>query len=161
MQDYWQLMDSLSKMRDALSKSKKVSVPFAASRPSAAHSTLTTNTQQDASVAFSVENAIVLLDSLETALQACSEHLPICVAFTTGKFQLTDWQLEFAIPGDWNWSRGIPFSRLVDSALRHINQFQRGMRDEDHLSQAIWNLSCVIHFQEVGREEELNDLLKL
>lgn len=61
--------------------------------------------------------------------------------------------------GDNNWMKGIPFSRLVDSALRHISQFHRGMKDEDHLAQAAWNLFCIIHFQELGREGELNDLL--
>ncbi len=61
--------------------------------------------------------------------------------------------------GDSNWAKGIPFSRLLDSALRHINQFQRGLRDEDHIAQAAWNLFCVLHFLEEGREKELNDLL--
>lgn len=59
--------------------------------------------------------------------------------------------------GDRNWESGIPFSRLIDSALRHINQFQCGMRDEDHIAQAIWNLSCIIHFDETGKKY-LDDL---
>ncbi len=63
--------------------------------------------------------------------------------------------------GDSNWLGGIPFSRLFDSALRHIEQAKAGMVDEDHLCQAIWNLSAAVHFQEEGREEELNDLPKL
>lgn len=63
--------------------------------------------------------------------------------------------------GDNNWMKGIPFSRLIDSAMRHINQFKMGMRDEDHIAQAAWNLFCVLHFLETGREEELNDLAKV
>lgn len=59
--------------------------------------------------------------------------------------------------GDRNWEKGIPFSRCVDSALRHIFQYASGMRDEDHLAQAIWNLAAIIHFEETGRKE-LNDL---
>lgn len=56
-----------------------------------------------------------------------------------------------------NWESGEPFSRFIDSALRHITQFMMGMEDEDHLGQAAWNLFCVIHFQETGRTD-LDDL---
>src|SRR3990167_3190792 len=59
--------------------------------------------------------------------------------------------------GDRNWEKGIPFSRLLDSAKRHVNQFQQGMTDEDHIAQAIWNLAAIIHFQETG-SDDLNDL---
>lgn len=61
--------------------------------------------------------------------------------------------------GDRQWELGLPFSRCLDSAKRHINQFQQGMIDEDHLAQSIWNLACIIHFQETGRTE-LDDLPK-
>ena len=56
-----------------------------------------------------------------------------------------------------NWEKGIPISRCLDSALRHINQFMQGQEDEDHLAQAIWNLTAIIHFQETGRQD-LNDM---
>ena len=46
---------------------------------------------------------------------------------------------------DRNWEKGIPLARCLDSALRHINQWQRGLRDEDHLSQAVFNLFAIIH----------------
>ena len=59
--------------------------------------------------------------------------------------------------GDRNWEKGIPFSRLLDSALRHINQWKEGKRDEDHIAQAIWNLSGLLHFEELGRKD-LNDV---
>ena len=60
--------------------------------------------------------------------------------------------------GDNNWVKGIPFSRLYNSALRHTNQAIAGMTDEDHLAQAIWNLAAIIYFQESGRTE-LDDTL--
>lgn len=60
--------------------------------------------------------------------------------------------------GDNNWLKGIPFSRLYSSALRHIQQAKVGMKDEYHLAQAIWNLAAIIHFMAEGREEELNDI---
>ncbi len=53
--------------------------------------------------------------------------------------------------GDRNWEKGIPFSRLLDSAMRHINQYREGLRDEDHIAQAIWNLAALIHFEEEKR----------
>ncbi len=65
--------------------------------------------------------------------------------------------------GDRNWEKGMPFSRLIDSACRHINQYRLGYRDEDHLAQAIWNLSCILHFEGCGTDAEyrkLNDLPK-
>ena len=54
--------------------------------------------------------------------------------------------------GDRNWEKGFPMSRAMDSAMRHINQYREGHRDEDHLAQAIWNLACALHFEEVKPE---------
>jgi len=59
--------------------------------------------------------------------------------------------------GGKNWQKGIPYSRLVSSALRHIGQFQDGQKNEDHLGHAIWNLIAIIHFEEKG-PNNLNDL---
>jgi hypothetical protein len=64
--------------------------------------------------------------------------------------------------GDNNWRKGIPLSRYMDSGLRHAMKYLRGDRDEDHLTQAIWNLLCLSETQ--GMIEEgllpptLNDL---
>lgn len=60
--------------------------------------------------------------------------------------------------GDWNWEKGMVFSRLLDSALRHINQYRAGKRNEDHLAAAVWNLFAVMHFEEL--KPYLNDLPK-
>lgn len=63
-----------------------------------------------------------------------------------------------------NWEKGAPFSRFLDSARRHINQFAMGLEDEDHLSHSIWNLMAIIHFEEMIKlgllPSELNDLPK-
>ncbi len=48
-----------------------------------------------------------------------------------------------------NWEKGMPISRLLDSALRHINQYVEGYRDEDHLAHAMWNLMAALHFDEL------------
>ena len=47
--------------------------------------------------------------------------------------------------GSRNWEKGLPLSRCMDSALRHLNQYLSGMRDEDHLAQATWNIIALIH----------------
>jgi len=64
--------------------------------------------------------------------------------------------------GARNWEKGIPFSRCIQSALRHTFQFLEGKRDEDHLMQACWNLIAVAHFEEGIKRgllpKELNDL---
>lgn len=47
-----------------------------------------------------------------------------------------------------NWESGMPISRCVDSAMRHLGQFMLGQSDEDHLGQAAWNLMSALHFDE-------------
>lgn len=46
--------------------------------------------------------------------------------------------------GDRNWEKGIPIGRYLDSAKRHILKYQAGLRDEPHLSMAVWNLMCAL-----------------
>ena len=50
-----------------------------------------------------------------------------------------------------NWEKGMEFSRLLDSAQRHLEQFKMGLKDEDHLAQAAFNIFAIMHFQELGR----------
>lgn len=61
-----------------------------------------------------------------------------------------------------NWEKGIPLSRLLDSAERHLAQFHEGMEDEDHIHQAIWNLIGISHTMDMIKRKqlpaELNDL---
>lgn len=59
--------------------------------------------------------------------------------------------------GDRNWEQGMPYSRYLASAERHLMQFKQGDVDEDHLAQAAWNLLAILHHQEVG-PDGLNDL---
>lgn len=64
--------------------------------------------------------------------------------------------------GDRNYEKGYPFSRLVESALRHTFQYLEGRQDEDHLGQACWNLMALIHIETLVERgilpKELNDL---
>lgn len=60
---------------------------------------------------------------------------------------------------DRNWEKGLPFSRYVDSAKRHINRFLQGEDAEDNLAAACWNLMAIMHHQEC-KQNELDDLPK-
>ena len=64
--------------------------------------------------------------------------------------------------GDRNWEKGLPMSRCMESAIRHIYQYLEGMRDEDHLGQAAWNLFAAMHIEEMIQKgllpKELDDL---
>src|SRR3989344_1367220 len=64
--------------------------------------------------------------------------------------------------GARNWEKGIPLSRCLQSSIRHIYQYIEGLRDEDHLMQAAWNLFAVVHFEELIKRNlissDLNDL---
>lgn len=42
-----------------------------------------------------------------------------------------------------NWENGMSLSRYFDSSMRHLIKFALNFKDEDHLSQAIWNMSCL------------------
>ena len=45
--------------------------------------------------------------------------------------------------GSRNWERGIPISRIVQSALRHSFQFLAGETDEKHAEKVLWNWSVI------------------
>lgn len=61
-----------------------------------------------------------------------------------------------------NWELGQPLSRYIDSGLRHVFCMLRGMKDEDHIAQAVWNFMCFIETQDRIRAgllpAELDDL---
>lgn len=59
--------------------------------------------------------------------------------------------------GARNWEKGFEFSRAISSTLRHIVQFMMGMKDEDHLAHAAWNLFSLMHFEDMNRVE-LDDM---
>ena len=52
---------------------------------------------------------------------------------------------------DRNWENGMPFHRYIDSAKRHINQWELGLDDEDHLAAAVWNLFAIMHHESAGQ----------
>ena len=60
-----------------------------------------------------------------------------------------------------NWERGQPLCTYFDSAIRHLYAHLEGLRDEDHLSAAMWNVGAMIHTEEMINRgllpEELDD----
>lgn len=66
--------------------------------------------------------------------------------------------------GLFNWTKGQPFSRLYDSAIRHLMQARAGETDEDHKAAVLFNVAALIHFEEeiaAGRlPAELDDMPK-
>ena len=44
--------------------------------------------------------------------------------------------------GEHNWEKGIPISRYIDSALRHLMKDCACETDEDHAAAFVWNCMC-------------------
>ena len=58
--------------------------------------------------------------------------------------------------GRWNYTKGIPVSSFLDSALRHIFKYLDGWDDEDHLSAAAFNILGAMEMEE--KHIELQDI---
>lgn len=57
--------------------------------------------------------------------------------------------------GDNNWTKGQPLSRYFDSASRHMLSWKKGLRDEDHITAAIWNLTAILHHEVNFHKDEM------
>lgn len=57
--------------------------------------------------------------------------------------------------GERNWEKGIPVSRYIDSALRHLMKDCACEVDEDHEAAFVWNLMCCAWT--IKNKPELND----
>lgn len=66
--------------------------------------------------------------------------------------------------GDNNWKKGIPTSRFLSSAMRHLMQLANGEDDEDHGAAVRFNVAGIMFVREeiaAGRlPAELDDLQK-
>lgn len=66
--------------------------------------------------------------------------------------------------GARNWEKGIPVSRYLDSAMRHLTQVIDGRDDEQHLMATIWNLFCanetILRIQKGELSVDLYDMPK-
>ena len=58
--------------------------------------------------------------------------------------------------GRWNYSKGIPVSSFLDSALRHLFKYLDGWDNEDHLSACAFNVLGAMEME--AKHKELIDL---
>lgn len=91
-----------------------------------------------------------------------------------GRFDLLQWRALFKVARQLeegaikydarNWEKGIPLSRYLDSATRHLAMFAMGRTDERHDVAVAWNILCLIDTAERIKEgllpAELDDLPK-
>ncbi len=54
---------------------------------------------------------------------------------------------------DNNWKKGIPTERFIESAMRHFMQYRLGEKDEDHLSDVVFNILGIIYNEEKSSGE--------
>ena len=55
-----------------------------------------------------------------------------------------------------NYEKGMPISRYVDAAFRHLVKYMAGCDDEDHLAAVAWNVFAIMHHEE--KKPEMQDL---
>lgn len=83
-----------------------------------------------------------------------------------GRYDLLPWDAihELAIHceqgalkyGERNCEKGIPIHSLIDSAIRHLSCYLRGMKDEPHLRAALWNIAFAIYMEK--NHPEMQDI---
>ena len=83
-----------------------------------------------------------------------------------GRYDLLPWEAihELAIHcaegaeiyGERNCEKGIPMHSLIDSGIRHLSCYLRGMKEEPHLRAALWNVAFAI-WTEI-KHPELQDI---
>lgn len=83
-----------------------------------------------------------------------------------GRYDLLPWEAihelarhceEGAIKyGERNCEKGIPIHSLIDSAIRHLSCYLRGLKDEPHLRAAMWNIAFAIYMEQ--KHPELQDI---
>lgn len=57
--------------------------------------------------------------------------------------------------GDYNWQKGMPFSRVIASLLRHVYSYMMGDRSEDHLAAVAWNAFTLMQYEEYLKTQKL------
>lgn len=83
-----------------------------------------------------------------------------------GRFDLLSTQMLFRLAKHYengalkyeprNFEKGMPISRCVDAAMRHLTKYLAGWNDEDHLAAVCWNIAAIMLYEE--RKPELMDL---
>jgi hypothetical protein len=63
---------------------------------------------------------------------------------------------------DRNWEKGMPYTKTMDAALRHIFKWLAGHRNDEesglhHLAHAAWNLIALLHYELAGNYDRALD----
>lgn len=61
------------------------------------------------------------------------------------------------VGGARNFEKGMPFTRALDGAERHIADYKDCKQDEDHLVAAFWNIYALLCYEEYGMADDLDD----
>lgn len=65
---------------------------------------------------------------------------------------------------DRNWEKGMPISRYLNAAMRHLIHFMEGDSTDDNLASVLFNIGAIMHHQEMIAKgklpKELDDLPK-
>lgn len=60
---------------------------------------------------------------------------------------------------DWNWAKGQPLSRTLDSMLRHAFDYSAGDKSEDHLAAVVFNAFMLMYTEEQVEQGKLSAAL--
>ena len=60
--------------------------------------------------------------------------------------------------GEWNYIKGMPYSRYIQSIYRHLLKWHGGDKKECHLSAIAWNALALLHHEEMDEGKKWNDL---
>jgi len=86
--------------------------------------------------------------SLETTWQELRRRSLISLAPRPTFSLQSEGKIRVVLSGVRNWEKGLPLSRFIDSAFRHLAQFMEGNREEDHLAAILWNISGYVWTEE-------------
>lgn len=49
--------------------------------------------------------------------------------------------------GEHNWNKGMPSSRMLSAAMRHLELARAGDKSEDHWAALVFNIFGIMHFE--------------
>ena len=97
------------------------------------------------------DNSRFLLETLEKFVRATATPFSVPHLYAQA---LHEWTVQYE---GRCWEKGIPEEELVNHALYHLFQFYAGDQSENHLSQLVWYVITIIHFQSRQEYERQGD----
>ncbi len=152
--------DSTSTVKRASSNDKGGVVPSAKDHRVDGGFTSTTTIKPDESGVSSAGSVTRVLVSSEIVSEVLRGHATTCGVRQLKLTPRSDGSVGLWRTGDRNWEKGLPLSRFLDSAERHLNQFKAGERTEDHLAAVLWNIAGYIETEQRIRDGKLPETLR-